>query len=107
MKRLKLQHGYHDALILAVRYRDDEDVILEVGLCNCCNPSTGPATLSLLSLRNFAEVRAALEAARQANAGRGYVDEIVAVGRANGRGYQLDLMTAGPVRVDARGLHEA
>ena len=82
-------------------------MILEVGLCGCCNPSTGAATLSLLGLRNFGEVRAALESARQANAGRGYVDEIVAVGRADGRGYQFGLMTAGPVCVEARGLHEA
>jgi hypothetical protein len=63
MKQLKLQHGYHDALIRGVSYRDDEDVVLEVGLCSCCNPSTCAATLSLLGLRNSAEVLAALEAA--------------------------------------------
>lgn len=106
MKRLKLNHGYHDALIRAIRY-DDEDVIIDIDLCSCCNPSPGPATLSFLGLRNLAEVRAALEAARQANAERGYVDEIIGIMRDDERGVLLDLMTAGSVHVDARGLHEA
>jgi len=107
MKRLKLKHGYHDALIRAIRYRDNEDVVLDVGRCGCSNPSPGFATLSLLGLRNFAEVQAALEAARRANAARGYVDEIVGIVRDDGRGYLLDLHTAGAVRADARGLYEA
>lgn len=107
MKRLKLKHGYHDAVIRVIRYHDNEDVAIEVDLCSCCNPSAGPATLSPVGLRNFADVKAALERSRQANAGRGYVDEIVAVMRHDKRGYQFDLATAGPVHVDARGLHEA
>lgn len=107
MKRLKLQHGYHDALIKAIRYRDNADVMLEVGLCSCCNPSTGRVTLSLLGLRNSAEVHGALEAARQANAERDSIDEIVSIVRHDERGYLLSLMTAGAVHVDARGLYEA
>src|SRR5262249_14351854 len=106
MKRLKLQHEYHDARITAIRYRDTTDVILEIDLCGCCNPSPGSATLSFLGLRNFQEVQQALERAREANAGRGSIDEIVAIVREE-RGYLLDLATVGGVRVDARGLHEA
>jgi hypothetical protein len=107
MKRLKLNHGYHDALIRAIRYRDNADVVLEIDLCSCCNPSPGSATLSFFGLRNFAELQEVLESSRQANAERGYIDEIVAIGRDDERGYQLELVSAGAVRVDARGLHEA
>jgi hypothetical protein len=107
MKRLKLTHGYHDALVRAIRYRDNADVILDVDLCSCCNPSLGRATLSFLGLRNFAGVHAALEAARHANAKRDYIDEIVGIVRHEGRGYVLNLMTAGAMHADARGLHEA
>jgi hypothetical protein len=82
MKRLKLTHGYHDALVRAVRYRDEADVILDVDLCSCCNPW-------------------------QANTERPYIDEIIGIFRHEGRGYVLDLMTAGGVHADARGLHEA
>jgi hypothetical protein len=107
MKRLKLKHGYHDARIREIRYHDNVDVVLDVDLCGCCNPSPGFATLSLLGLRNFAEVQALLEAARHTNAQRGYIDEIVTIGRAEGRGYLLNLTTAGAVHADARGFHEA
>jgi hypothetical protein len=51
-------------------------------------------------------VQAALESARQVNVERGYVDEIVGIVRGGKRGFLLDLVTAGSVRVDARGLHE-
>jgi hypothetical protein len=106
MRRLKLEHGYHDALIRAIRYGDGPDVVIDVDLCSCCNPSAVSATLSLLGVRNFAEVQAALESARQVNVERGYVDEIVGIVRGGKRGFLLDLVTAGSVRVDARGLHE-
>jgi hypothetical protein len=107
MKRPKLKHSYHDAIIKAVRYRGDADVLLEIDLCTCCNASAGPATLCLLGLRNFAAVHEALESAHKQNAERGYVDEIVGVFRDQERGYLFDLITAGTVRVDARGLDEA
>jgi hypothetical protein len=107
MKRLNLQHGYHDALIKAIRYRDSEDVVIDIDLCSCCNPSPGLATLSFLGVRNFAEVLAALEHAKQANAIRRNIDEIVVVARDDQRGYKVFLSAAGAVKVDARGLHEA
>lgn len=106
MKRLKLKNGYHDALIRAIRYSDESDVILDVDLCSCCNASTGRATLCLTGIRNFAEVQKALESARATNAKRDYIDEIIAVLRADDRGYLLDLMTAGGLHVDAKALHE-
>jgi hypothetical protein len=107
MKRLKLKHSYHDAVIRAICYCNNADVLLDVDLCSCCNPSPGPATLSLLDLRNFAEVQQLLESAREANVGRGYLDEIIGIVREGKQGYLLDLATVGEVRVDARGLHEA
>jgi hypothetical protein len=107
MKRVKLQYRYHDALIRAIRYRDDSDVVFEVELCSCCNPTACPATLTLLGVRNFTLLQKALEAARLANSSRGYVDEFVSVGRSEERGYLLDLASAGTLHVDARGLHEA
>jgi hypothetical protein len=107
MKRLKFKHCYHDGLILAVRYRDNADVVIDIDLCSCCNPSPGPAILTLLGLRNFAEVRQALEPAQRANAAKGYIDEIIGIVRIDGGAYLLDLATAGAVRVEARGLHEA
>jgi hypothetical protein len=107
MKRLKLKHAYHDALIRSIRYRDNEDVAFDIDLCNCCNPSPATVTLTLLGVQNFAEMQAALEAARQRNAERGYIDGIVGIVRGNERGVLLDLMVAGVLHVDARGLHEA
>jgi hypothetical protein len=107
MKHLKLKHGYHDGIIRAIRYRNGTDVALDIDLCSCCNPSPDPAALSLLGLRNFPDVQRPLESARQANAERGFIDEIVDILRDDERGYLFDLMTAGEIRVDARGLHEA
>jgi hypothetical protein len=106
MRRLKLKHGYHDALIRAVRYRDNEDVAIDIDLCNCCKPLPGTVTLTFLGVRNFAELQAVLERARQGNAERGYIDEIVGIVRGDERGFLLDLMLGGAVHVDARGLHE-
>ncbi len=107
MKQVKLKHSYHDARIKAIRYCDDRDVVLDVHLCSCCNPSQGPATLSFLGLRNFAQMQAALEIARQANAGHDSIDEIIGILRDDERGYILDLATAGSLHLDPRGLHEA
>ena len=52
------------------------------------------------------EVQAALEAARQTNAGRNQIDEIVGIMKEE-RGYLLDIATAGVVHIDGRGLLEA
>src|SRR5918993_5836653 len=104
-KRLKLKHGYHDAMVSAIRYQN-RDVILDVNLCSCCNASAGPATISFLSVRNFETVRNALESARRENTGRKYIDEIIGIIRSEDRGILLDLQTAGGVRVDAQGIFE-
>lgn len=104
-KRLKLKHGYHDAMVSAIRY-ESRDVILDVELCSCCNPSTGPATISFLGVRNFQTVQDALETARKINSGRKYIDEIIGIIRSEDRGILLDLQTAGGVRVDAQGILE-
>lgn len=107
MKRLTLKHAYHDALILEVRYPNGEDVVLEIDLCGVVNPSAGVATLHFLGVRNFEAVRDGFEAARRVNAARPGIDEIIAVGRSEDRGYLLDLAMAGAVRIDARGLVES
>jgi hypothetical protein len=52
-----------------------------------CNPSAGPATLTFLGVQNLDAVRQALESARQQNAGRGYIDEVVDTRPEEGRGY--------------------
>src|SRR5215213_1805923 len=104
--RLKLKHGYHDAMVSAIRYQD-RDVILDVVLCSCCNELPGPATISFLRVRNFETVRDALESARGANRGRRFIDEIIGMIRNEDRTILLDLQTAGGVRVDARHISEA
>ncbi|GEM_PF-5512633 len=76
-------------------------------LCGCCNPSAGPATLTFLGVQNLDAVRQALESARQQNAGRGSIDEVVDTRPEEGRGYLLDLATAGLLRVETRELYEA
>src|SRR4051812_39401987 len=100
MKRLKLQHGYHDALIRAVRYVDESDIMLDVDLCSCCNSSRGRTTVCLLGVRNFRDVQKALEQVRITNARRDYIDEIYAIRRASARDYLLCLQTAGELYVD-------
>jgi len=108
MRRLKLKHGYHDALVTAVRYPDDSDVVLDVILCGCCNPTPGiPSTLWFIGVRNAAEVRRALEAARELNASKPYVAEIVGIVRGDDARFLVDLGEAGSVRIDAKGLHES
>jgi hypothetical protein len=104
---MTLQHGYHDAMVREIKYRDDESVIFEVDLCGCCNPSSGTATLSFHGIRNFEEVKEKLEFARKWKRGDGYLDEIVGILRERGRGYLIDMMTVGAVIIDARGIHEA
>ena len=104
--RLKLQHGYHDAMVSAIRYRD-RDVILDVDLCGCCNPSPGPATIIFQSVRNFDVVHQALESARRANSHREYIDEIIGIVRGDNGGFLLDLQTAGCVTVVAGSIFEA
>jgi hypothetical protein len=106
MTRLKLKNHYHDAIIRKVRSSDPTDILLDVDLCGCCNASPGHATLSFLGLRNLISVQQALELARHANGERGYVDEIIGIGRAPQRGYVFDLMMAGNVYVDAQGIQE-
>ena len=107
MRRLKLRHGYHDAIIRSVEYREDEDIILTVDLCGCCNPSPGQATLTFRGIRNFEKVRSTLEAAREENKARGYLDEIIGIVRNDVRGYLLDLATARDITVDAKNLLES
>jgi hypothetical protein len=104
--RIKLKHRYHDAQVSAIRY-ENHDVILDVELCSCCNPSPGPTTLWLLGVRNFDAVRDALERARKVNAGTKFIDEMIGIARDADRGLVLDMQTAGAVRVDARGVYEA
>ncbi len=90
MKRLKLMHVYHDAVIREIRYRDNTDVIIDVELCGCCNPTVGPVSLMFLGLRNFTEVKHALESTRMMNAGRACIDEVIGILRHEVRGYLLD-----------------
>jgi len=106
MPRLKLKHGYHDGIVRLVRYRDT-DVVLEVNLCSCCNPSPGFALITFIGVQNFEEVRSAFESSRMKNERFGFVDEIVGVLRPDRDTYLLDLSTAGAVHVKARSLHEA
>ncbi len=105
--RVKLKHNYHDALIRSVRYEDESNVMVDVDLCGSCNGSPGPATICVTGVRNFAVVRGLLDSAKASNASKGSVDEIIAVLRAEKRGYLIHLMTAGAVYFDARDLHEA
>ena len=107
MKRIKLKNGYHDARIREVRFIDDCDIMLDVDLCSCCNASPGPATLCFLGIRNYSAVKDELETARAKNAKRGYIDEIIAILRADNRGFIIGLDSAGDLWVDAKGLTEA
>lgn len=105
-KRLKLKHGYHDATIRSVTYRDGGDIAMEIDLCSCCNPAPGPALLQFLSVRNLEEVRARLDAAAEEHTAVGWVDEIVGIYR-HETTYLLELATAGRLEVQATGILEA
>jgi hypothetical protein len=104
IKRPKLNHHYHDAIIFSVEYRGKEDIVFHVSLCSCGNPSPGPATLSFLGVRNLEDVRSALEDSRRKNCPLNRVDEIIGIGRTSPRGYILDLATAGSLHIDADGV---
>ncbi len=107
MKRAKLKYVYHDGSITCVRYPAEDEIVIYVTLCDCCNGSAGTGVLTFCGVRNGAEVRSALEAAERRNRGHKYVDEIIGIGREHKRGYLLDLETAGGVFVDAASLIEA
>lgn len=107
LKKIKLTHGYHDALIKEIQYRDESDVTLNVDVCSCCNPSPGRYALCFYGVRNFATVQEAIESSRVTNVNKGYIDEIIGIARDDERGFLLDLATAGSVRIDAKGLHES
>jgi hypothetical protein len=94
-------------MVQEVRYPGGGDVVLGVQLCPCCNPSPGPATLWFAGVRNFEEVKQALEGARRSNQSKPYIDELVCVLRGENGVYILGLSTAGAVEVDAKGLHES
>ncbi|MGN6547344.1 MAG: hypothetical protein ACTHK7_19995 [Aureliella sp.] len=106
MMQLKLKHGYHEAMISAIRYHD-RDIAFDVELCSCCNPAPGPATLWFFDVRNFEQVRGVLEGTRRANRSRQYIDEIDGITRGDERGYSVYLMTSGNLEIDARSISEA
>lgn len=105
MKSLHLKHGYHDAFITRVEYKNDE-IILDIELCSCCNPCPGPATLIFYRVRNFADVRSSLETAREKNESLGYVDEIIGIARDGKMRYLVDLETAGTLLIEAHRIME-
>jgi hypothetical protein len=109
LRKLKLKHGYHDALVQSVQFQEDDDVLIAVDLCGCCNPTPGGhATLTFCGVRNFDQVHLALEAARQENQGKGYIDEIVNIFRDDQtRGYLVVFTTAGDLTFDAKGVVES
>jgi hypothetical protein len=106
MRRLKLQHDYHDGVVRAVEYSNSEDIALEVDLCGFGKPGTSRVHLTFTGVRNFDEVKKRLEAARLENSGKGLVAEIVGILRDEERGYVLDLGTPTGIKVDAKGLLE-
>ena len=106
MRRLRLQHNYHDGIVRAVEYSNTEDISLEVDLNAIGNPGGSRVHLTFSGVRNFAEVKRALEAARSSNSRRGLVAEIVGIVRHRERGYVLDLGTSDGISVDAKGLLE-
>jgi hypothetical protein len=106
MKRLKLQHDYHDGIVRGVEYSNSEDIALEVDLCGSGKTGAARVHLTFTGVRNFAEVKRTLEAARLENSGKGRVAEIVGILRDEDRGYVLDLGTPTGIKVDAKGLLE-
>jgi len=107
-QKLKLKHGYHDGLVRSVRYRGGEEIVMTVELCGCCTSgSGGQATLTFCGVRNFDEVRAALEAARQENQRKGFIDDIAGIFRDDVRGIAVHFTTAGYLTIDARGVVES
>ncbi|HLY10934.1 MAG TPA: hypothetical protein VKW04_16660 [Planctomycetota bacterium] len=106
LKRLKLQHDYHDGIARAVEYSKSEDIALEVDLCGCAKTGPSRVHLTFTGVRNFAEVKRMLEAARLENTAKGLVAEIVGIARHDERGYVLDVGTPSSIKVDAKGLLE-
>lgn len=97
--RAKLKRGYHDAKIRSVRYREPDEVRLDVDLCSCRNEGgPGVGTLWFRGVKNFSEVQAKLERSRSLNQAKWYIDEIVGILRESGA-YILDLDTAGAVQL--------
>ena len=105
MRRFSLKHGYHDAMVSAISY-DEDNILFNVDLCRCCNNAPGPAMIQFVGVRNFDEVREILEAVRQANGGRKHIDEIIRLTRDDDRRFLVCLATAGSIRINARGIFE-
>ncbi len=103
--RLKTKHGYHDAAVEAVEFEPGDSVSLEIKLCGCSDAPGAIVHLVFEGVRNVEEVQQAFASAKRVRPAKGYVAEIVGIGRDENGLFVLDL-AEGSVRVKAKGFCE-
>lgn len=105
MKRIRLQHQYHDASLKSVKF-NDPDVTLVADLDGHWNNKRAErAYLTFHSVKNIAEVRATLSARPDEDVME-VNDEMIGVVKLDKTRYLVDLHRVGSLVLDCRGISE-
>ena len=105
MKRIRLQHQYHDGSLRSVRFKDS-DVTLVVDLDGHWNHQCPErAFLTFHHVRNLDAVRAVLQVSPE-EVEVNMNDEIIGIAKSDKTTYLVDLNHAGALKLDCRGITE-
>ena len=105
MKRIRLQHEYHDGSLKSVRFCD-ADVTLVVDLDGHWNHQFAErAYLTFHHVKNLDAVRAVFKAHPEEVA-VSFNDEIIGIAKLDKTQYVVDLHRTGALELDCRGISE-
>lgn len=105
MKRIRLQHEYHDGSLRSVRF-NDADVTLVVDLDGHWNHQCAErAFLTFHNVKNLDVVRAVLQAHSE-DVVVSFNDEIIGIAKLDKTMYRVDLHRTGTLELDCRGISE-
>ena len=105
MKRIRLQHEYHNGSLKSVRFSDG-DVTLVVDLDGHWNHQCAErAFLTFHHVRNIDAVRAVFQAHPE-EITVNYRDEIIGITKLDKTKYLVDFQLAGTLELDCRGVSE-
>lgn len=106
LKRIKLEHEYHDSHIISFSYINDSDIEFRISLDGYWNNGCIETRhLIFHGIRNFNEVKQILETAKIRNKNIGFFDEIMGIGKIESK-YLMELSSLGSLIINAKSISE-
>ena len=106
LKRIKLEHEFHDSRIISFSYNNNSDIEFEISLDGYWNNKCVEIRhLIFHGIRNFYEVKQILETAKIKNKNIGFFDEIIGIGKIESK-YLIDLSSLGSLIINAKSISE-